>query len=201
MGMTVGALLAMSASAATITVAGGGTTDNCSLANFTVSVACDGDFAVANQGGNVAGSDINGLFFADGAPISGWAEIDAIGSVNSTGVQTGANGLFRINTTNTSSGTWELINPFAFDASKYYVFALKGATDQVAYFMDIASLFGNWTNGDLQTPNGQMNLAGLSNIRLFEAPGNPSVVPLPAAGWLLLAGVGGLAAMRRKKTA
>jgi hypothetical protein len=32
-------------------------------------------------------------------------------------------------------------------------------------------------------------------------PTTPSVVPLPAAGWLLLAGVGGLLAMRRKKAA
>ena len=28
--------------------------------------------------------------------------------------------------------------------------------------------------------------------------GDPSVVPLPAAGWLLLAGLGGLAALRRR---
>lgn len=28
---------------------------------------------------------------------------------------------------------------------------------------------------------------------------NPNVVPLPAAGWMLLAGLGGIAAMRRKK--
>lgn len=29
--------------------------------------------------------------------------------------------------------------------------------------------------------------------------GNPNVIPLPAAGWMLIAGIGGLAAMRRRK--
>jgi hypothetical protein len=33
------------------------------------------------------------------------------------------------------------------------------------------------------------------------APTPPEVIPLPAAGWLLLAGVGGLAAMRGRKKA
>ena len=32
------------------------------------------------------------------------------------------------------------------------------------------------------------------------APPPPSAIPVPAAGWLLLAGLGGLAAMRRKTT-
>ncbi len=30
-------------------------------------------------------------------------------------------------------------------------------------------------------------------------PGGPSPIPLPAAGWMLLAGIGGLAAMRRRR--
>lgn len=31
-------------------------------------------------------------------------------------------------------------------------------------------------------------------------PPSPSVIPLPAAGWLMLAGIGGLAALRRRKS-
>lgn len=37
------------------------------------------------------------------------------------------------------------------------------------------------------------------NVRIDDI--SAAVIPLPAAGWLLLAGVGGLAAMRRKKAA
>jgi hypothetical protein len=44
------------------------------------------------------------------------------------------------------------------------------------------------------------NDRGLSNY-VVAGRGTPNVVPLPAAGWLLLAGVGGLVAMRRKKAA
>lgn len=46
-------------------------------------------------------------------------------------------------------------------------------------------------------------LVSLSNSTLTtdgRDPGNPNpVVPLPAAGWLMMASLGGLAAMRRKK--
>jgi hypothetical protein len=46
-----------------------------------------------------------------------------------------------------------------------------------------------------------VNAPTISHISVFTAGDQPGVVPLPAAGWLLLAGVGGLAAMRRKKSA
>lgn len=36
---------------------------------------------------------------------------------------------------------------------------------------------------------------------LGDDPGNPEVVPLPAAGWMLIAGVGGLLAMKRRRKA
>lgn len=49
---------------------------------------------------------------------------------------------------------------------------------------DNGILFDNLVEGDTQNPN------------------NPNVVPLPAAGWMLIAGIGGLAAMgRRRKSA
>jgi len=56
------------------------------------------------------------------------------------------------------------------------------------------------TNGSWSTPwvnsQGAAN-PSLSNVRLIV--GDPSVIPLPAAGWLLLAGLGGLAVYGRKK--
>jgi hypothetical protein len=35
----------------------------------------------------------------------------------------------------------------------------------------------------------------------YTPPPPPNVVPLPAAGWMLLAGLGGIAAMKRRRKA
>jgi hypothetical protein len=40
--------------------------------------------------------------------------------------------------------------------------------------------------------------AGLSNYGSIEV-GHPEVIPLPAAGWLLLGGFAGLAALKRRR--
>jgi hypothetical protein len=55
---------------------------------------------------------------------------------------------------------------------------------------------------------GTVNQIGFDNITFGSAtPGDeggssdPSVIPLPAAGWMLLAGIGGLAALRRRQKA
>jgi hypothetical protein len=47
------------------------------------------------------------------------------------------------------------------------------------------------------------NLEGLGGVNYAFTVSNvaPSTVPLPAAGWLLVAGIGGIAAMRRRKSA
>lgn len=41
----------------------------------------------------------------------------------------------------------------------------------------------------------------LSHISLYGTPAELPPVPLPAAGWMLIAGIGGLAALRRRKRA
>ena len=46
-----------------------------------------------------------------------------------------------------------------------------------------------------------INKNGDFNTYLSEVPRNTGVVPLPAAGWMLIAGVGGLAAAGRRKKA
>ncbi|KPP87117.1 MAG: putative extracellular protein [Rhodobacteraceae bacterium HLUCCA08] len=70
----------------------------------------------------------------------------------------------------------------------------------------ITSFSGTWTSA----AGIQINLGpdawdiGISNIEYSVAPTQvtgPAAVPLPAAGWMLIAGLGGLGLMRRRKTA
>jgi len=72
---------------------------------------------------------------------------------------------------------------------------------RIVNFQDVAgsvftSSFGGDTAG-LGFGIGAIGTADNFSIRGLEV----SAVPLPAAGWMLLAGVGGIAAMRRKKKA
>ncbi|MDJ0859581.1 MAG: VPLPA-CTERM sorting domain-containing protein [Dinoroseobacter sp.] len=96
------------------------------------------------------------------------------GVANGTGIQTGASQaqLFTFGST-TAAGTQLLISPTLNTA--------LGATFGTAA---LEQVFGtdNVTGAEF----------GLANTA-------PQVVPLPAAGWLLLAGVGGLAALKRKR--
>ena len=64
--------------------------------------------------------------------------------------------------------------------SSHYIFKITGG--DLAGSASISSLTKN----------------SISHVSFYDGM---EVIPLPAAGWLLLAGVGGLAAMRRKKTA
>lgn len=108
-------------------------------------------------------------------------------------------------------GTWSVTS---WPANTLIAFALKGGSDNgqsgggsTFHLMSQSTTSGKW----------YMNPAALSNFRLFTAaddndpgpgpgpgPGpnpNPAPVPLPAAGWMLLAAIGGMAFWRRRATA
>lgn len=51
---------------------------------------------------------------------------------------------------------------------------------------------------NIADPNALSGTADESGVSLLRVSGAPQVVPLPAAGWLLLSGLGALAALRRR---
>ena len=89
------------------------------------------------------------------------------------------------------SGNWAIdtLNGYT-----HVVLILKAGTNFGAFLLDGDPLSGTWSSSK-----------GLSHASLWRTDdqggggNNNGVVPLPAAGWMLLAGVGGLAAMRRKR--
>lgn len=79
-------------------------------------------------------------------------------------------------------GTSEVLFP-------HYV-AVKQATFFDLWELDASERFGGFINTGLED---------ISHVSFYNT-GDMTPIPLPAAGWLLLAGIGGLAAMRRRKS-
>jgi hypothetical protein len=83
---------------------------------------------------------------------------------------------------------------------------LKGGPTFSAYEIDVAlGTSGSWDTTGILKGNDRPG-PGLSHLTLYQTGGsNPTprtVIPLPAAAWLMIAGIGGLAVVgRRRKTA
>jgi hypothetical protein len=104
-------------------------------------------------------------------------------------------GAFQIDFTDDKNGSWS----FTGDASLTHLpayMAVKAATNWALYALD-GALAGSWSTAGLLTPNGK-NQAGVSHISFYNSV---APVPLPAAGWLLLAGLGGIGALARRRRA
>jgi hypothetical protein len=110
-----------------------------------------------------------------------------------------------INGAGGSSGTWEY-NPGPDGGPGITAFVVKGGNYfNLFYTVDFEPFFGgsavNWFTPKQcgNSPKGP-NFCGLSHLSFYDSDGGTPKIPLPAAAWLMLAGIGGLGAVARTAT-
>lgn len=153
-----------------------------------------------DKGGSAGVTDINDAFDGDdfvevGQAPNEYFDID-IGST------TGTFTIFDI-----MAGTdYVLAFKAAADRGVKYFAAYLLSSELIAMVVDPGDdLEGTFSTDAFSILSGGDNAPGLSNAVLFKRDGDlpppppPPYIPLPAAGWMMLAGLGGLAALRRRR--
>ncbi|MFW5655266.1 MAG: VPLPA-CTERM sorting domain-containing protein [Roseicyclus sp.] len=158
----------------------------CSADDLTVSLDCEGAFS-----GNDSNTDLDGLFSKNG-----WTELAKVDDASGTD---GDLTVTQDDNTATSGG-WSYTGDVS--AYSHMIAVLKGGNSFSAYLLDLSvkPLEGAWNTDGIAKGNGKPG-PGLSHFGLYTIDAVPSQVPLPAAAWMLLAGLGGLVAMKWRKDA
>ena len=161
----------------------------CDVASVEGATACAGIFS-----GNDSNTAVDGLF-----GVTGWTQVAKLDA--SSGTISGGGNTFTVTNTG-NGGTWTISSYAGFAP---VMFVTKGGPTYSAFLMDLATLTGAWNTDSMLKGNGQRG-ADLSHWSIYQgglAPVTPETgpetnpVPLPAAVWMLLAGVGALAGTRR----
>jgi hypothetical protein len=163
---------------------------SCQVSSVGGATNCAGVFE-----GNDKNDDLSGLFGA-----ATWTRVVDYDS-GPTGAIAPQNGI----TLTVDASTWSVDT---YNGNSLVMFILKGGPTYSAFLMDTSVKSGSWDTLSMFTGgNNPKPGAGLSHWGIYTAghtggPGpNPAPVPLPAAGWMLLAALGGMAFWRRRVTA
>jgi len=174
----------------------------CDILNFTTSTECISPVG-GGPGGNVTADSMNNYGTNGAFGITGWSlisELERVGTpaAGDTAFSDGNPYVFSITYEDPlyEQGTWAL-NPLFDWGAGSFAFAIKGATDNAVYLMDLAFRDGRWFVNDLHHAGGNPDM---SNIRLFGTA-QLAPIPLPAAVWMLLAALGGLFVLGRRRKA
>jgi hypothetical protein len=167
--LTLAVGVALGASGASALTMGLTDLGTCNTSQLTTSTDCEGAFE-----GNDANSNLDGLFSK-----SGWTKLSGV-SLSLTG----AGG---------TSGTWSVSG---WGSLTTVMAVLKGGPTFAAYLLDLSATSGDWNTSGLLKGNLTPG-PGLSHFEFYST--EPSAVPLPAAGWMLIAGLGGLGLMGRSR--
>jgi hypothetical protein len=134
-------------------------------------------------------------------------------SVNGQGNTIPFNGEWALNTADTTGLIWDVaVGGRLFDS---LFFVLRDPADQRAKTLSIVAGGDTYTSGVIgneslllvevlfgtAVSSATVTITTSSNDAFTFDGAGVNVVPLPAAGWMLLAGIGGLAALRRRQTA
>lgn len=163
----------------------------CSTASVTGSTECAGVFLKTGSGkNNDSEKAVSGFFGQDTwTKVMKW-EADK-------GFEDGKNPL-GLKTTGAAGGTWSVER---FGPYESVMFVLKGSTSYSAFLMSTDVLGGLWDNKSFFTvKNDRTKFHDISHWTVYGVEAaDVSEVPLPAAGFLLAAGLGALALRGRRR--
>lgn len=177
--------------------------NTCNILNFTTSTACISPVP-GGGGGNVTAATMNGFNGGAGAfGITGWMQLDKLDRPGTPAPGVGTtqlsdNGFFSIayEAPLYKQGTWSLGDEWLWGPGQF-AFAIKGATDNAVYLMDLAFRNGAWFVNDLNNAGGNPDM---SNIRLFGTS-DLAPIPLPPVVLMMLGALGALVVATRRRRA